>query len=325
MLALLVASSLASTARAQTPDKREAEALFVEGRKAIAAQDFVTARAKLEASQKLYGGSGTLINLAYCYERLGYLSLAHRTYVSALKLTEKLGQRDRAQSARDRLAELGKRIALVTFAAPAEAAVSIDGESVATNESVAIEPGKHLVRAKSPSGATWQGTLAAEAGTAFSFPVPIAASPAAATVPPRGASPSAPTGAVTDDTEEEKETQRAPFRITQRTVGVAAMGVGVVSLGASAFLGLKAKSTYDDANAQCNDQVCNAEGIKLTDSALSSAAWSTVFFGAGVVAAGTGAVLFFTAKSDAPRVTHAGPRLRVSTGARTMLLFEGSL
>ena len=83
---------------------------------------------------------------------------------------------------------------------------------------------------------------------------------------------------------------------TQRLIGLIAGGAGIVALGAGAFFGLKAKSTYNDALAQCNpSKQCDQRGLDLGSDATSQATISTVAFVAGGALLAGGAVLYLTA------------------------------
>jgi serine/threonine-protein kinase len=87
-------------------------------------------------------------------------------------------------------------------------------------------------------------------------------------------------------------------------VGLVLGGAGVIAIGAGAFFGLKASSTYDDALALCNpSNQCKQRGLDLADDATSQATVSTIAFVAGGVLLAGGAVLYLTA-----------PRARVSLG-----------
>src|SRR4051812_16548065 len=52
-------------------DRPEAEALFDQGRRLLAAGNYAAACPKLEASNRLDPGIGTMLNLGDCYEKNG--------------------------------------------------------------------------------------------------------------------------------------------------------------------------------------------------------------------------------------------------------------
>src|SRR4051812_33228673 len=83
LLAVLLAAAFApTTARAQGS---AAEALFNEGRKALAAGDLETACARLRASDKLDPAPGTKANLAECEEKRGRVATAWELYRTVLE------------------------------------------------------------------------------------------------------------------------------------------------------------------------------------------------------------------------------------------------
>ena len=80
----LVAIAFASGATAAEPtqaDKVAARALFDEGRNLSAAGKYNEACVKLEESQRLDPGTGTMFNLADCYEHVGRTATAWSLYL----------------------------------------------------------------------------------------------------------------------------------------------------------------------------------------------------------------------------------------------------
>jgi hypothetical protein len=99
----------------------------------------------------------------------------------------------------------------------------------------------------------------------------------------------------------------SPFP-AQRTAGALVVGAGVVALAVGTFLGVRAKSTYDDTNSHCNASVCDAEGVRLTDQAKSSATGATIAFVAGAAALAGGVTLMLTSRRDSAVSVVPGPR-----------------
>ena len=64
-------------------DKAAAQALFDQGRKLMEQGRFAEACPKLESSEHLDPGAGTLLNLAACYEKNGQTASAWVTYTDA--------------------------------------------------------------------------------------------------------------------------------------------------------------------------------------------------------------------------------------------------
>lgn len=97
---------------------------------------------------------------------------------------------------------------------------------------------------------------------------------------------------------------------TQRIVAYALGGAGILGLGLGTFFGLKASSTYKDAESHCpsGPTSCTQEGITGGEDAHTQAAISTVSFVAGGLLLGGALVLYFTAPSSSPAKTARAPR-----------------
>ena len=296
------ASAQARASSTETDPRSQGEALFREARRAMEAQEFIVAKQKLEASHRLLPGPGTLLNLGYCYERLGLPANAYRAYSEAAELGAKMHKLDRVRAANARLAVLKKRVGLVSLVLSEKgASVTVDGVPVDVTNKVPLEEGRHLLRVTAPGRAPWQSELQAEKGERIRIVVPALAAESSAAAP-------SPPPKVTVEKEPE-DLQPSPYPDepvppdpesdwpVQRTLGIAVAGAGLVAVGVGTILGLNAVSTYDSTRAHCDDSVCDARGVELTDSAKTSALWSTIAFGAGAAAIAGGAFLFFTAKT----------------------------
>src|SRR5882757_3842955 len=107
LLAVLGLSSLSSSvARAQSGDSAVAQALFDQAKKLIADGHASEACPKLEESQRLEPRSGTLINLASCYEQTGRLASAWSKYIEAATSAKASGNSAREAVARQHAAAL---------------------------------------------------------------------------------------------------------------------------------------------------------------------------------------------------------------------------
>lgn len=98
---------------------------------------------------------------------------------------------------------------------------------------------------------------------------------------------------------------------TQKSLALAAGGVGVAALVVGSILGVSAGSTWSTAKSECQPNACGNGSAAQGDrsSALDKATLSTVFFVAGGLAAGGGALLWLTAPTGQ---TPAGTGLRVT-------------
>src|SRR5438132_9428411 len=115
--AALIACALAwaPAAHAQS-GKAAAEALFEEGRKLMADGKAAEACPKFEASEQLDPSSGTLLNLANCYEKQGRTASAWATYKEAASLANANGRSDHLGVAQKRADALAPKLSRVTVA-----------------------------------------------------------------------------------------------------------------------------------------------------------------------------------------------------------------
>ena len=103
------------SAFAQSADNKvQAEALFEEGRKLMDQQHYDEACKKLEGSQKLDPGAGTLLNLAACYEKNGQIASAWVTYKDAAAASAGRHQ-DWVDQANTKVTELEPKLSHLTI------------------------------------------------------------------------------------------------------------------------------------------------------------------------------------------------------------------
>jgi hypothetical protein len=82
---------------------------------------------------------------------------------------------------------------------------------------------------------------------------------------------------------------------SQRTWAYVAGGIGVVGVGVGTYFGLRTLSLKNERDEECPETECTSErGVDLDESARSAALVSTIGFGVGVAALGTGLVLWLT-------------------------------
>jgi serine/threonine-protein kinase len=319
---VVLAASTPSIASAQNAtDPAAAEALFKQARQLMAEGKYADACPKLAESQRLDPGTGTLLNLATCYEKNGQIASAWATYKSAATAAQNANELDRAKLARSRAASLEAKLPTLTIVVPAAAdrpdlTVTRDGEPVgrpAWGTPIPVDPGAHAVQASAPGRKTWQGQTRVDgAGAKASIEVP-ALEPDAAAAPAPGATTSAPasgsTAAPAQPAPPETPSTSSPGS-TQRAIGLILGGVGIVGVGIGAVFGFVAKSDNDGVGGNCNQGVCNQQGLSSLDSAHSAATVSTIAFAAGGAALAGGALLYFLA----PRAT-SGTGLLVAPSA----------
>lgn len=295
---LLCSFSFATTARAQgAGDKAAAQTLFDEGRKLMEEGHFAEACPKLESSQKLDPGAGTLLNLAACYEKNGQTASAWVTYTDAASASA--GRHpDWVEKARAKAAALEPTLARLTLNVRSTVAglvVKRDGAVVASGAfdvAIPVDPGRHEITAVAPGRRAYATTVTLAAGQLISADVPEL------------------------DVDANTTTADAPTSSGsgQRIAGLSVAGAGVVGLVFGTVFGVKAAGwDKDTASKNCSADftVCNTYGKSIIDGAHSDALISSVALGVGAAFIVGGAVLFFTApkaekKALALSAGHAG-------------------
>ncbi len=302
---VVLSASTPSAARAQTAtDPAAAEALFKQARQLMAEGKYAEACPKLAESQRLDPGTGTLLNLATCYEKNGQIASAWAAYKSAATAAQNANELDRARLARTRAAALESKLPTLTIVVPAAAdrpdlAVTRDGEPVgrpAWGTPIPVDPGAHAVQASAPGRKTWEGHAQVD-GPGAKTSIEVPALEAEATSPSGAAVPAGSTGSTAAPAQTgapEAPAASSPGS-TQRTIGLILGGVGIVGVGVGAAFGFVAKSDKDGAGGNCNQGVCNQQGLSSLDSAHTAATVSTIAFAAGGAALVGGALLYFLA------------------------------
>ncbi|MEO7110967.1 MAG: tetratricopeptide repeat protein [Polyangiaceae bacterium] len=301
-------------------DTAAAETLFDEARKLMADGKMDAACPKLEESERVAPAVGTLLNLGICYEQSHRPASAWATFKEAISAARANGQSEREQLARSHAQALeGKFSTLTVRVAPATRNISgvevrRDGEIVARaawGSAIPLDPGAHLVTVTAPSHTAWSTDVAiGEDGTAVDVDIPVL-TPVQPKAFPK---PAVHAALVVDE---------KPKSTTQRTLGIAVIGLGVAGLATGSIFGVIAKSKNDDALANhCGGgSLCDAQGLTLTNEARSSATIATISFSAGGAALLSGVVLLLTAPKSS--LSRAAVRVAPSLSARSAGLSLG--
>jgi len=307
--------AVASPAAAQNAgDKAAAQALFEQAHALALAGKYAEACPKFAESLRLESGLGTMLWLADCYENNGQTASAWAQFKEAASVAA-LRRDRREQVAREQAAALEPKLSRLTVsvsgdAAPGALTVQRDTETIPSAQwgvALPVDPGVHAVRASAPGRKAWTTTVSLARAASATVTVPAlepAEEPAAATPPPIAPTTAAPAAVAvpTNNAEPSAADQGSGGGTVQRTLGLATAGVGLVVLGVGAYLGLHAKSAYDDSNANghCIGNQCDVTGDQDRSDARGAATASTIAFAAGFVAIAGGAVLYFTAPRGAP-------------------------
>ena len=304
VLASLV-PGVSSAAPGASSNEAAAEALFNEGRALIDTGHVAEGCTKLEASQALDPGTGTLLHLADCYERSGRTATAWARFREAAARAARDGRTDWESIAKTRSAELEPKLAKLRIDAPAGVVVRRNGDEIpaaALGSTLPVDPGETTISASASGKKPWTAVVRATAANVTTVTVPPLEDDGSAR--PVGSSPAP----------DRKSGGGSTFRV----VGYTAAAVGVVGLGVGIVSGLSAISLNDRSKRVCpTSGVCADAGARSdADSARSAATISTIGVVAGgtLLAAGVALVLFAPSSSStsSPPTT---ARLRVSPQA----------
>ncbi len=276
-----------------------AEVLFGEGKRLAQEGNFAAACPKLEESQKLDPGMGTLYRLADCYEHVGRTASAWAAFVEVASSAKAAGQQARADDAKKRADALAPTLAklVIRVADPDLAGLVVKRGDVVVGKAqwstpIPVDPGEIAIEASAPGRKTWRGTANVPARGSGQVDVPKLE-----TAPAEGAAPPA----------DYASPQTTSSLVTQRTVALALGVAGVVGLGVGTAFGLSSMSKKGDADAHCDaSNACDTEGLSLRKDAIGAGDLSTIGFVAGGVLAGAAAVLWFTAPSSSTRTGRLG-------------------
>ena len=301
VLALSLVASPSVSRADETTDKAAAEGLYQLGHRLMGEGKFADACPKLEASQELDPGVGTLLLLGDCQEKVGKLASAWSSFQAASALARARSDAERAGIADLRSSALKPRLSWVSFDASANAELSgfelrRSGHVVgpgAWGVSLPIDPGTYEVTASAPGHEAWRTTLnvPAEASEPLVLHVPRLAETRDVNARP----PSAP-GASSPS---EPDRSGSP----QKTVGVVTLGVGVGAAITGAVLTYVAWKKNHDSIGHCerdSPNLCDPSGVSERGDARQFANIAT-FVGIGAaVAIGGGTVLYLTAPRGEP-------------------------
>ncbi len=338
LYAMVAIAGGAATAGAQSSgNQAAAEALFKQGRDLMASGHLAEACPKLAESQRLDPGTGTLLNLATCYERNGQVASAWVTYKEAATAAQNADQPERAQLARRKAAELEPRLPTLTIVVPAAAdrpdlEIRRDGEAIGRpgwGVPIPVDPGVHSVEAKAAGRKAWQGQASVEGAAPASIEVPPLAETTPDTAAPPAPASGSPAGAASAPPAPQPVAPMPPpapaagsHGSGQRVIGLVTGAVGLAGLVVGTTFGVIAGSDNNDAKTHCpTDSTCTAQGVASTTSALHAATASTVAFVAGGALTAVGLVLYLTAPSDGPRSSGRiglSPLVGAATGGVTL-------
>jgi hypothetical protein len=294
LLALLGAPSLARA------DPATAEALFREGRRLLDVGEYEAACEKLAESQRQDAASGTLINLALCYERQGKLASAWEKYRAAASLARMDGRPDRQQSAEQKAAAIESRVPHLVFrmaGAPPPGLV-IQGPSGVLgagvlDSAIPVDPGSYRITVSAPGYREWTSELLVREGESSTVAIPalVAVVPATVSLPVVNAKIESKRASVEPARPPVREQPRSEIALW--TVG----GLSLAALGVGTYFGVGSLSAYGRAEDACpTHRGCSPEAMSDREEAQSKAWVANVSLGVGLIGAAAGAWLWLGAR-----------------------------
>lgn len=291
-------------------------ALFDEGRRLMGEGKYQEACEKFEKAEQLREGTGILLNLAACYEKIGKTASAWTAYRSAAASAASRSQPQKEHFARDRAKRLEGVLCRLTIDVPDDArveglSIQADGEPVPESlwgVAQPIDPGRIEVAASAPGKVGWatQVEIKGEGATASLVIPPLKDDPTGAAAPPVETSVTVPKTAP-DDT---GVRVRDPGK-TQRIVGWSAVGGGAAVLGAGLAVFLKAQGKFEEAD--CLAQECATRADRnLWNQAQAGETAGIVVMGVGGALVATGFLLVAIAPS---KPSHAAWRRYVPSAS----------
>ena len=309
LVAALAAGVSPALARADATaaQKVAAEALFDDALKLMRLGKYSDACPKLEESQRIDPGIGTLMYLGECYENIGRTASAWASFREAASKAGAEGQAERAKAATERAARLEAKLAYLTIQVAPETR-AIPGLSVRLGQAVLgaesfgtavpVDPGATRIEVGAPGHASFSATLNVDPGNRYEFNVPmLAQQPTAAPSPAQPTPAPAGPAALPSSAPVEHRSNSQALRTTSYVVG----GVGLASIAVGSVFGLRAISKNNDAtDGTCKNGVCQQKSdYQSSQDANKAAVLSNVFFGVGGVALATGVVMYLLSPSHA--------------------------
>lgn len=304
-LPLLCAFSLlASTAlAAPEPDNgasglEQAKAVYDQANARLEADDVPTALDLFRRSRTILPSVYNVQGEAYCLYRLGRYDEALEQYEELERMYRAELSPDAAHALDQRLQELRQRIGSIAVVGPKGGVVFIDGRKrgmLPDDAPLRVVPGDHTVRVTVPGRAAFEKNVNVKAGATLVVQVEIEPAPKLERPTPASKAPERKRGVPAE----------RPLSV-QRTLGWAALGVGVVGVGVGGYFGLRAISKKHESDDAIEGEDCFTACHDAWEEGQSAARVSNIAFGIGAVGLIGGTLLLVTA-DDEVRPGVAGP------------------
>jgi hypothetical protein len=334
----MVALVLLGAGRARgAGESAAAQALFDEAKKLLAEGKAEQACPKLEESQRLDPGLGTLFNLADCNERTGRIATAWSRFVEVASGARSMGHEEAERVAAARAEALRPRLPKVVVqvtSAEQSPGLEIKRNGVLVGAAqwglaIPVDPGEERVSASAPGRRGFEASVTAVEAQVSTVTIPVleraeggVAIPVAAKRVERQ-SLAARRADATPSVARSAGREPARSGSAQRTVGLVLGGAGIAGIVASVVVGAVAKSEYEGADCPGNVCVSRAEGAER-DAAWRKATLATVMFGSGAAVLGVGGGLYLFAPKRGDGGARSAGHIGVGLGPSGVFL-RGSL
>jgi hypothetical protein len=268
---------------ARADDAEQADALFKDGRAAMAAGKISEACEKFEASLRLNSSAvGTLLNAANCDQKRGRVASAVNRFKRALDIAHEEENTRAVEEAQKQLAVLGPLVPHISITISQrlpgmklvidDKAIQLDDKAIPVDgvgvREMPIDPGDHEINVSAPGRLPFDYKFSIIQSESKTIAIPVLV---------------------------------APGRNTRKTLGLIVGGSGLAVAAAGGIVGLIAKRDYDaqfsGTMPACNRMTheCNHDGLLATENARSLGTIATGIMIVGAAAIVTGGVLWFTA------------------------------
>jgi hypothetical protein len=307
--------SLTNPAWAQRTPDPEAERLFADATKEFEAGNFASACPKFLASYRLHEGTGTLLNLAACWEKQGDSWRAYNAFALARARASSAAQHDRVTLAASRMSDLEPKVSRVQLSGVTTWITSIlvegqpqigvgPGDPAVRLDAFAVPSGRSITIMLSGPGRTLKPEMLLRPGEVKTVDV----------APPPRAEGAA--GAPSSSTEK--------LGTSSKVLPAVLLGVGIAGIVVGSVSGIVAIGKGNDYNDEASALGCrksprecpltqqDVDG-RLGDlrlSASSAATVSTTAFVVGGLLAATGITLLLLPSASSPTSASGSSRER---------------
>jgi hypothetical protein len=263
-----------AAAQAQTGDAAAAEAIFLQGRRAMESGDYPRACPKFAESQRLDPAAGTLMNLAACEEKVGKLASAWQHWKEAIDALP--AKDDRIAFAHSRVIDLERRLSwlAVTLTPGADSAARVFRDDIELGRAsqgvpLPVDSGVHTITVLAPGRLAERVAVSVDEAEQKTIEVRVGA-PAPAPARSEGGA-----------------------RI--HTAGWIVAGLGAAGVVTAAVTGIWLVNVKSTVDANCPDHACvNQKGLDAVSTGKALVIANTAGIIAGAAGLGVGAYLILS-------------------------------